>query len=52
MLRGVAFFDDMLKALEKYPTTDVDLEIVDVDVAGDALNAGETASFRVRITNR
>jgi hemoglobin-like flavoprotein len=52
MLGSVAFFDDMLKALEEYPTTDVDLEIVDVDILGEALDAGETVAFRVRITNR
>lgn len=47
----MAFFDDMNAALEAYPLTDVQLEIVDVTFPGSALNTGETGSFRVKVTN-
>jgi uncharacterized membrane protein len=48
----MAFFDDMTAALATYPETDVDLQIVDVVTPGDVLNVGETATFRVQVTNR
>lgn len=48
----MAFFDDMTQAVENYPVTDVDLEIVDVVTPGSALNTGEISSFRVKVTNR
>jgi hypothetical protein len=48
----MAFFDDMNKAVEDYPLTDVDLEIVDVVTPGSAINTGEISTFRVKVTNR
>lgn len=48
----MAFFDDMTAAVETYPETYVDLEIVEVDTPGNALNEGERATFRVKVTNR
>jgi hypothetical protein len=48
----MSFFDDYGQAIEDYPDTEVQIEIVDVDVPGSALNVGERGSFRVRITNR
>jgi hypothetical protein len=48
----MAFFDDMTAALETYPVTDVDLEIVDVVTPGDVLNVSEVSTFRVQVTNR
>ncbi len=47
----MAFFDDMAAALETYPVTNVDLEIVEVTTPGDALNVNEQGSFRVKVTN-
>ncbi len=47
----MAYFDDMNAALEAYPLTDVQLEIVDVTFPGSALNTGETGTFRVQVTN-
>ena len=46
------YFDAMTKAIEDYPVTDVDLEIIDVVAPNGAVNAREVASFRVRVTNR
>jgi hypothetical protein len=48
----MAYFDDMRAALAAYPVTDVELEIVDVDTPGDALNVDEISTFRVQVTNR
>ena len=45
-------FDDMTAAVEAYPAASVDLEIIDVVVPGSVLNVSETASFRVKVTNR
>lgn len=47
----MAFFDDMTNELAAYPLTNVQLAIEDVTVPGNALNTGETGSFRVRVTN-
>lgn len=47
----MAYFDDMQAALEAYPLTDVQLEIVDVTFPGSALNTGEVGTFRVKVTN-
>jgi hypothetical protein len=46
------FFDDMTDAVEAYPETYVDLEIIDVSIPGDVLNVEEVGFFKVRITNR
>jgi hypothetical protein len=48
----MAFFDDMAAAVEAYPVTDVELEIVEVNFPGSALNAGKQGAFRVKVTNR
>jgi hypothetical protein len=48
----MGFFDDMTAALEDYPKTDVELEIVDVVFTGDALNTDEQATFKIKVTNR
>ena len=48
----MAFFDDMIVALETYPATDVELAIVDVVTPGNALNPNEVSTFRVQVTNR
>jgi hypothetical protein len=46
-------FEEMTDAVATYPATFVDLEIVDVVVTpGPALNVGDTATFRVKVTNR
>lgn len=47
----MAYFDDMAKAVEDYPVTDVVLEIIEVSIPGDALNEGEQGTFRVKVTN-
>jgi hypothetical protein len=50
----VAFFDDMLVALEAYPETYVTLEIIDVVIEeedGDVFNEGDEAAFKVKLTN-
>lgn len=44
-------FAEMIDAVETYPATLVDLEIVDVVTPG-ALNVGDRPSFRVKVTNR
>ncbi|HZF81777.1 MAG TPA: hypothetical protein VEZ89_18515 [Rubrivivax sp.] len=48
----MAFFDDMTTALQAYPVTDVELDIIDVVTPGNVLNVNEVASFRVQVTNR
>jgi hypothetical protein len=49
----MAFFDDMTQALETYPQTNVDIEIIDFKPAnGKALNVDEVATFAVKVTNR
>jgi len=45
-------FEDMTAAVEAYPAASVDLEIVDVVFSGSVINVNETASFRVKVTNR
>ncbi len=47
----MAFFNDMAAALAAYPETEVTLEFVEVGIPGEALNVGETATFKVKITN-
>src|SRR5438874_547319 len=48
----MGFFNDFASAVEDYPVTDVDLEIVDVTWPDNVLNAGEEGTFKVKITNR
>jgi hypothetical protein len=50
--RPTGFFEQMITAVEEYPETYVDLEIVDVYFSGDVLNVGEAAAFNVKVTNR
>ena len=45
------FFDDYTNAIESYPESYVQLEIVNITVPGSALNQGETGSFDVKVTN-
>jgi hypothetical protein len=49
----VAFFDDMLVALEAYPETYVTLEIIDVVIeeGEDVVNVNDEATFKVKLTN-
>jgi len=46
-----AFFNDFRAAMHDYPEQFVTLEIVDVDVPGDALNTREEGTFKVQLTN-
>jgi hypothetical protein len=46
-----AFFNDFRAAMHDYPEQFVTLEIVDVDVPGNALNTREEGTFTVRLTN-
>ena len=48
----MGFFDDFTNALETYPETGVQLEIVEVSFPDSVLNVEETATFRVKVTNR
>lgn len=48
----MALLDELTTAVEDYPTTAVEIEIVEVSVPGNVLNAGETGTFRVKVTNR
>jgi uncharacterized repeat protein (TIGR01451 family) len=43
--------DEIADAVEAYPSTDVRLEIIDLDFPNDALNTGERGSFSVKVTN-
>jgi hypothetical protein len=43
---------DLAVAVEDYPITDVDVEIVDVVYPGNVLNAGEEGTFKVKVSNR
>jgi hypothetical protein len=47
----MGFFDDMTEALKTYPEADVKLEIVEVNFPDSALNATETGTFRVQVSN-
>lgn len=47
----MAFFDNMITAVETYPETNVTLEIVDVTITGNVLNVNEIANFRVKVSN-
>ena len=47
----MGFFDDFTNALETYPETGVQLEIVEVSFPDSVLNVEETATFRVKVTN-
>ena len=47
----MGFFDDFTNALETYPETGVQLEIVAVSFPDSVLNVEETATFRVKVTN-
>jgi hypothetical protein len=49
----VAFFDDMLVALEAYPETYVTLEIIDVvaEDEGEVVNVRDEWTFKVKLTN-
>ena len=44
-------FQELVTAVETYPETFLQIEIIDVDFTGNALNVNETASFRVQVTN-
>ncbi len=48
----MTFFQDMTQAVESYPADHLELEIFDVSFDGNALNANEEGSFRVRVYNR
>jgi hypothetical protein len=49
---SVSIIDDFNTAVAQYPVDNVDLEFVEVDFDGDALNKSEVATFRVKVTNR
>lgn len=46
------YFDAYTTAIETYPDDNVELEIVDLTFQGSALNAHETATFNVKVTNK
>jgi hypothetical protein len=48
----MAFFEDMVDAVEAYPQTYVQIEIVEVVFPGAVLNVEESGTFRVKVTNR
>lgn len=48
----MSVLDDLVGAVQEYPGTHLELEIVEVDVVeGDELNVDDTATFKVRVTN-
>ena len=47
----MSIFDQMTTELAVYPVTNVQLEIVDVIIPGNALNSLEQGSFRVKVSN-
>ena len=47
----MAFFDDMMVALEAYPETYVTLEILGVDGVGDEVDVNDEGTFEVKLTN-
>jgi hypothetical protein len=47
----MGFFDDFASAMESYPHDFVTLEIIEVDVPGNALNEGEVGSYRIQVRN-
>ena len=44
--------DDIAAAINGYPSTNVELEVVDISLDGEFVNTGEEGSFRVKVTNR
>jgi len=44
-------FAEMVTAVETYPESFVQIEIIDVDFPGDALNVSEIGTFTVTVTN-
>jgi hypothetical protein len=44
--------EQIADAVVAYPSTDVELEIVDISLDGETVNTRETGSFRVKVTNR
>lgn len=49
----MTLIDDLANSVEAYPTTDVVLEIIELDIPGTdgTFNVGEEARFRVQVTN-
>lgn len=47
----MGFFDDMTDAVITYPRDYLTIEIIDVDIPGQTLNAGDEATFRIQVTN-
>jgi hypothetical protein len=48
----MGFWDDYATAVQFYPETNVELEIVDVDPEnGDSINEGEEGTFTIQISN-
>lgn len=44
-------FQELVTAVETYPETFLQIEIIDVDFPGAALNTSETGTFAVQVTN-
>jgi hypothetical protein len=50
--RPPTILDEIASAVQAYPVTDVELELIDLDLDGQDLNVRELFSFHVRVTNR
>ena len=47
----MGMFDDLLTAINQYPSEDVTISVTDFKEPGSHINVGETCSFRVRVEN-
>lgn len=47
----MGILDDIASAAQSYPVDNVDLEVVEIQFPGSALNTNEEGSFRVRVIN-
>lgn len=48
----MTIFDDLNTAMNDYPETSIDLEIINVEFPGNALNVDDEGSFDLQVTNR
>ena len=47
----MTIFDDLVAEVNAYAENHVQLDLIDIDLDGSAVNEGETVSFSVRVTN-
>ncbi len=47
----MGMFDDLLTAINQYPSEDVTISVTDFEEPGTHINVGETCRFRVRVQN-